>query len=158
MRIRVEGRGPLVLKVPGLISGVELYREEMDLALRAGFRIGALDNSGDRRDDPTPLPESWDGYAAEVADALDRAGARRAVLWGTSFGSSGLPGQPPSFALPERVAGHAAVLPARHPHRRPSVCGSRCTSWARNRRRNAGVRTRLGAVPDRLRHDEPVGD
>ena len=87
MRADVRGlAGPLVVKLSGLAGGVGLYDEEMDAAARAGFRVLALDPSGDRRDDPASGPITWDLYTHEVLAAIERAGETKAILWGTSFG------------------------------------------------------------------------
>jgi len=87
MRMTVHGfDGPPVVKLAGIVGGIHLYNEEVTLAARAGFRVAALDVTGDRRDDPTERRLGWDVYADEVAEAIDRLPASRAVLWGTSFG------------------------------------------------------------------------
>jgi pimeloyl-ACP methyl ester carboxylesterase len=101
VKLRVEGNGPLVVKLAGAAGGVGLYHEEVGAARAAGYRVAELDLSGDRRDDPAPAPLSWDSVASEVARALDRLDARRAVLWGTSFGS--LVGLATAARYPERV-------------------------------------------------------
>ncbi len=86
MRLEIGGEGPLVIKLAGIAGGVRLYREEIEAARREGFRVAALDLTGDRADDPLPGPPSWAGYAGEVAAAIREAGGGPAVLWGTSFG------------------------------------------------------------------------
>jgi pimeloyl-ACP methyl ester carboxylesterase len=87
MRITLHGTGgPLVVKLAGIAGGIRLYDEEIASAVAAGFRVAALDSSGDRRDDPPKQPLNWELYAAEVLEAIDRASASRAVVWGTSFG------------------------------------------------------------------------
>jgi pimeloyl-ACP methyl ester carboxylesterase len=86
MRLSSWGRGPLVVKLAGIAGGVWLYREEMVAAVGAGFRVLALDTTGDRSDDPATAPLGWDSLTDEVVRAVDRHG-ERAVLWGTSFGS-----------------------------------------------------------------------
>ncbi len=87
MRLHTEGSGPLVVKIAGIAAGVGLYHEEIALARRSGFRVAALDTSGDRSDDPATCRLTWDFLAGEVIRALDRLDARRAVIWGTSFGA-----------------------------------------------------------------------
>jgi pimeloyl-ACP methyl ester carboxylesterase len=87
MRLRIAGEGPLVIKVAGLAGGVGLYREAVDAVRAAGFRVGELDTTGDRADDPAGAPISYDSLAAEVLEAIDRSAAPRAILWGTSFGA-----------------------------------------------------------------------
>jgi pimeloyl-ACP methyl ester carboxylesterase len=109
MRVRTAGEGPLVVKVAGLAGGVELFHEELRRARAAGFRVAALDNSGDRLDDPASGSLSWDGLAAEVVEALDRHEAERAVLWGTSFGS--LICLAVAARYPERVRGMLLCTP-----------------------------------------------
>lgn len=87
MRITVHGTsGPLAVKLAGIAGGIRLYDEEIEAVVAAGFRVAALDVSGDRRDDPPTQPLSWDLYASEVIEAIARAGADRAIVWGTSFG------------------------------------------------------------------------
>jgi pimeloyl-ACP methyl ester carboxylesterase len=86
MRLRTEGEGPLVVQLPGLVGGVDLFAEVRARVVAAGFRVAALDNTGDRADDPAPWRLDWDRLAGEVVAALDRLGERDAVLWGTSFG------------------------------------------------------------------------
>lgn len=103
MRLHTRGNGPLVVKVAGLAAGVGLYHEEVRKAREAGFRVAALDTTGDRRDDPASEPITWERLAAEVVEALDRLEARRTVLWGTSFGS--LVCLATAARYPDRVAG-----------------------------------------------------
>jgi pimeloyl-ACP methyl ester carboxylesterase len=86
MRLQVAGTGPLVIKIAGLVGGVGIFDEEIDAARRAGFRVAALDTTGDRSDDPSHVTITWDGLGAELLEAIDRLGAP-AVLWGTSFGA-----------------------------------------------------------------------
>lgn len=89
MRMTVHGTGgPVAVKLAGLAGGIRLYDEEIAAAVAAGFRVVALDISGDRRDDPPKRPIDWDLYADEVEEAIDHASADRAVIWGTSFGCS----------------------------------------------------------------------
>ncbi len=87
MRMTVHGaEGPLVVKIAGIVGGVGLYYEEIACAVGAGFRVAALDISGDRYDDPASSPLGWELYAKEVEEAIDRDSKSRAILWGTSFG------------------------------------------------------------------------
>ncbi|HZN54928.1 MAG TPA: alpha/beta fold hydrolase [Candidatus Polarisedimenticolaceae bacterium] len=87
MRSALRGSsGPLVIKLAGLAGGIALYDEEMEAAAAAGFRVLALDLSGDRQDDPAPAAIGWDLYADEVATAIAACGDARGILWGTSFG------------------------------------------------------------------------
>jgi pimeloyl-ACP methyl ester carboxylesterase len=109
VRLSDGGSGPLVLKIPGLAGGVGLCHEEIDAARAAGFRVVGLDTSGDRADDPAPGRLSWDGLASEVFAALDRLGAERAVLWGTSFGC--LICLAAAARRPERVTGLLLCAP-----------------------------------------------
>ncbi len=102
MRLHAIGAGPLVVKIAGLAGGVRLYREEMEEAARAGFRVAALDTAGDRRDDPAPGRLTWDSMADEVFQAIERLGEERAILWGTSFGC--LVALAAAARRPERVA------------------------------------------------------
>jgi pimeloyl-ACP methyl ester carboxylesterase len=95
--------GPPVVKLAGIVGGIHLYNEEVTLAARAGFRVAALDVSGDRHDDPTKGKLGWDLYAEEVVKAIDSLSAPRAVLWGTSFGS--LVALATAARHPERVSG-----------------------------------------------------
>ena len=104
MQLTVHGNdGPLVVKLAGIVGGIHLYDEEIAVAAGAGFRVAALDVSGDRRDDPPKRPLGWELYADEVAEAIDRASASRAVLWGTSFGC--LVALATAARHPERVSG-----------------------------------------------------
>jgi 3-oxoadipate enol-lactonase len=103
MRIRARGDGPLVVKLAGIAGGTGLYAEEMAAASAAGFRVAALDTTGDRSDDPAPGPITWDALAEDVGRGLDALGSERAVLWGTSFGS--LVALAFAARHPERVAG-----------------------------------------------------
>jgi len=104
VRLTVRGdSGPFVVKLAGIAGGTGLYREEMEAAAGAGYRVIALDTRGDRHDDPSGSPLSWDGFAAEIAGGLDAAGADRAVLWGTSFGC--LVALAAAARLPTRVSG-----------------------------------------------------
>jgi pimeloyl-ACP methyl ester carboxylesterase len=95
--------GPLVVKLAGIVGGVGLYYEEIAAAVAAGFRVAALDISGDRSDDPAPGPLGWELYAREVKEAIDRGSSSRAVLWGTSFGC--LVALAAAARHPERISG-----------------------------------------------------
>lgn len=87
MKLTLHGSsGPWVVKLSGIAGGVRLYDREIAAAVAAGYRVAALDTSGDRKDDPAPGPLTWELFASEVEAAIDMAGAERAVLWGTSFG------------------------------------------------------------------------
>jgi 3-oxoadipate enol-lactonase len=104
MRLTIHGDdGPLVVKLAGIAGGIRLYDEEIAAVVAAGFRVAALDISGDRRDDPPKRPLDWDLYAEEVMEAIDRGGASRAVVWGTSFGC--LIALAAASRHPERVCG-----------------------------------------------------
>lgn len=99
----VMGQGPLVIKIAGIVGGVGLYREGVETAAAAGFRVAMLDTAGDRRDDPAPGPITWDFLAEEVFRALEALGEDRALLWGTSFGC--LVALAAAARRPERVRG-----------------------------------------------------
>jgi pimeloyl-ACP methyl ester carboxylesterase len=104
MRLSIHGaRGPLVVKLAGIAGGIRLYDEEVASVVAAGFRVAALDVTGDRRDDPPDRPLDWDLYADEVQEAIDRALDTRALLWGTSFGC--LIALAAAARYPERVSG-----------------------------------------------------
>lgn len=117
VRLRQLGSGPPVVKLAGLAGGVGLFEEEMAVAAAAGFRVAALDTSGDRADDPAPGPINWDMLAGEVGTALDSMGVDRAVLWGTSFGC--LVALAAAARLPRRVSGLLLCYPP-DPERRPA--------------------------------------
>lgn len=137
MKLQVSGEGPLVMKIPGLAGGVELYHEEMKAAVAAGYRVAALETSGDRADDPAPGPLTWDSLAGEVFEALDRLRAQRAILWGSSFGC--LLAVVSAERAPGRVAGLLLCSP---PYgRMPRFC-ERALRWAFARPR-AELSTRL---------------
>ena len=122
MRSDLRGSaGPLVVKLSGVAGGVGLYHEEMEAAARAGFRVLALDPSGDRRDDPAPGPIGWDHYVREVAVAIDQAGETKAILWGTSFGC--LIALAVAARRPERVQGLLLSHPPDPLRRRPAFAG-----------------------------------
>jgi pimeloyl-ACP methyl ester carboxylesterase len=95
--------GPLVVKLAGIAGGIRLYDEEIAAAVAAGFRVAALDVSGDRRDDPPRGALGWDLYAGEVQEAIDRTLTTRAILWGTSFGC--MIALAAASRYPERVSG-----------------------------------------------------
>jgi pimeloyl-ACP methyl ester carboxylesterase len=104
MKLTLHGSdGPLVVKLSGIAGGVRLYDEEIATAVASGFRVAALDVSGDRRDDPPEGALDWELYAGEVVEAIDRAGASRAAIWGTSFGC--LIALATASRHPERVSG-----------------------------------------------------
>ena len=104
MKLTIHGRnGPLVVKLAGIAGGIRLYDEEIAAAVAAGFRVAALDVSGDRRDDPPSRPLSFDLYADEVQEAIDRAVETRALLWGTSFGC--MISLAAASRYPERISG-----------------------------------------------------
>jgi pimeloyl-ACP methyl ester carboxylesterase len=92
-----------VVKLSGIAGGIRLYDEEIVAAVAAGFRVAALDPSGDRRDDPPNRRITWDLYADEVREAIDRAPAERAAIWGTSFGC--MIALAAASRHPERVSG-----------------------------------------------------
>lgn len=104
MRMIVHGyHGPVVVKLSGIAGGVRLYDEEIATAVAAGYRVVAADISGDRWDDLAGRRIDWDLYAAEVAEAIERASAERAVVWGTSFGC--LVALAAAARYPERIRG-----------------------------------------------------
>jgi pimeloyl-ACP methyl ester carboxylesterase len=131
MRLTVAGEGALVLKVPGLAGGVGLFREAVAAARTAGFRVAALDPSGDRADDPAPGPLTWDALAGDVFRALDQLRAPSAILWGTSFGS--LICLAAAARRPERVRGLLLCAPP-EPGWRPGLHRS-LLRWTSNLRR-----------------------
>lgn len=116
MRLTLDGDGPPVVQLPGLAGGVDLYDEERGRVVAAGFRVAALETSGDRASDPAPGPLSWESMAAEVVQAVDRLDTPRAILWGTSYGS--LLAMVTAALHPERVGGLLLCLPP-NPHWRP---------------------------------------
>lgn len=117
VKLHQIGSGPPVVKLAGLAGGIGLFEEEMKAAAAAGFRVAALDTSGDRADDPAPGPITWSMLAGEVEAALDRMGVDRAVLWGTSFGC--LVALAAAARLPRRVSGLLLCHPP-EPGRRPA--------------------------------------
>jgi pimeloyl-ACP methyl ester carboxylesterase len=121
--------GPPVVKLAGIVGGIHLYNEEVTLAARAGFRVAALDVSGDRHDDPANRKLGWDLYAGEVLQAIDNLSAPRAVLWGTSFGS--LIALATAARYPERVSGLLLTHPP-DPLRRRRL-NVRLLEWAERR-------------------------
>ncbi len=133
MRLHTEGSGPLVVKIAGIAAGVGLFHEEIAVARRSGFRVAALDTSGDRSDDPATCPLTWDFLADEVIRALDRLEARRAVIWGTSFGA--LVCLAVASRFPDRVRGMLLSSPPEPGWRPPLYL--KFYRWALNRRRPA---------------------
>ena len=104
MRLTLHGRnGPLVVKLAGITGGIRLYDEEIAAAVATGFRVAALDVSGDRRDDPPNRRLDWNLYADEVQEAIDRAVDTRAIVWGTSFGC--MISLAAASRYPERISG-----------------------------------------------------
>ena len=130
MRLTVIGEGPLVVKLAGIAAGVGLYREECEAAAQAGFRVALVDTAGDRHDDPAPGPITWDFLAAESHAALDALGARRAVLWGTSFGA--LVALALAARRPMRVAGLLLCHPPNRDAKPPFF--DALLKWAESRR------------------------
>ena len=133
MRLHTEGSGPLVVKIAGIAAGVGLYHEEIAVARRSGFRVAALDTTGDRSDDPATCPLTWDFLAGEVIRALDRLDAPGAVIWGTSFGA--LVCLAAASRFPDRVHGMLLTSPP-EPGWGPQAY-LKFFRWARNRRRPA---------------------
>ena len=130
MRMTVHGTdGPLVVKLAGIVGGIRLYDEEIAVAVGAGFRVAALDVSGDRLDDPPNRQLDWGLYADEVQEAIDRALATRAIVWGTSFGC--LIALAAASRYPERVSGLLLFHPP-DPLWRPRVHRA-LLSWAERR-------------------------
>lgn len=109
MKLRVDGDGPVVVKLGGIAGGVELFREVMDVAVRGGFRVAALDNTGDRHDDPADSPLDWDSFTAEIESVIDTLKTDRAILWGTSFGC--VIALAAAARLPEKVSGILLSFP-----------------------------------------------
>ncbi len=144
MRVRLIGDdGRPVLKIAGLVSGVWMYEEEMTAAASSGYRIAALDTTGDRADDPASQPFSWDTLALETVAAIDRLGADRAVLWGTSFGC--LIALATAARYPERVRGLLLAFPP-EPGARPRLYDAilrRCQR-AQNPDRAVAIAFRIG--------------
>jgi pimeloyl-ACP methyl ester carboxylesterase len=119
VKLTIHGtKGPLVVKLAGIAGGIRLYDEEIAAACSAGFRVAALDVSGDRRDDPPARTLDWDTYGGEVVEAIERAGAARAILWGTSFG--GMIALAASSRRPGRIGGLLLAHPP-DPITRPSL-------------------------------------
>jgi aminoacrylate hydrolase len=132
MKLKVHGTaGPWVVKVSGIAGGVRLYDEEVTAAVGAGFRVIALDTSGDRHDDPAREPITWELLAAEVEAAIAQVGADRAVVWGTSFGC--LVALAAAVRRPARIRGLLLCHPPdalRQPRAYPELL-----AWAARRRR-----------------------
>ncbi|MBZ5638691.1 MAG: alpha/beta hydrolase [Acidobacteriia bacterium] len=142
MKLSAGGDGPLVVKLAGIAGGTGLYAEEMARVAEAGFRVAALDTTGDRSDDPAPGPITWDTLAGDVVRGLDALGSDRAVLWGTSFGS--LVALAVSARRPERVAGLLLCHPP-EPGRLPRPHAA-LVRWASTRRDPERATTVLFAV------------
>jgi pimeloyl-ACP methyl ester carboxylesterase len=143
MRWDVQGRGPTVIKIAGLVGGVQLYREEMAAAVAGGLRVVALDISGDRADDPAIAPHSWATLSDEVIAAADACDAKRPILWGTSFGC--LIALATAARWPERVGGLVLAYPPA-PGWRPELYGT-VLRWAQQRQdpeRSAALLFRVG--------------
>lgn len=124
------GSGPPVVKIAGIAGGVGIFHEQIDAAARAGFRVAALDTSGDRFDDPAPGPLTWDGLATDVHRAIDALSVPRAILWGSSFGC--LVALAAAARGPERISGLLLCHPP-DPHRRPRFQKA-LLRWAEGRR------------------------
>lgn len=133
MRLRTEGRGPLVVQLAGLIGGVDLFAEARHRVVEAGYRVAALDNTGDRADDPAPWRLDWERLAGEVVEALDRLGERDAVLWGTSFGAH--VALATAVRHPERVRGLLLCFPPSLGWRPKLYCAIH--GWVERRKRPA---------------------
>lgn len=119
MNLNLHGdRGPWIVKVGGLAGGIRMYDEEVAATVAAGFRVAALDTTGDRRDDPLEGPLTWDRLAGEVEAAIDRTGADRAIVWGTSFGC--LVALAAAARKPARVCGLLLSHPP-DPRRQPAI-------------------------------------
>jgi pimeloyl-ACP methyl ester carboxylesterase len=130
MKLTVHGtNGPLVVKLAGIAGGIRLYDEEIAAAVAAGFRVAALDVSGDRLDDPPNRQLDWDLYADEVQEAIDRALETRALVWGTSFGC--LIALAAASRYPERISGLLLSHPP-DPRWRPRVHRA-LLGWAERR-------------------------
>jgi pimeloyl-ACP methyl ester carboxylesterase len=110
--------GPVVVKLAGIAGGIRLYDEEIAKAVAAGYRVVAADISGDRWDDLAGRRIDWDLYAAEVAEAIERASAERAIVWGTSFGC--LIALAAAARHPDRIRGLLLCHPP-DPLRRPRL-------------------------------------
>jgi len=109
VKLRVEGDGPPVVKLGGIAGGVELFREEIDQAIRSGFKVAALDNTGDRHDDPVPSTLTWELFTEEIENTLDTLEVDRAILWGTSFGC--VIAMAAAARIPDRVSGLLLSFP-----------------------------------------------
>lgn len=142
MRFRCAGTGPPVLKLAGLAGGVGLYQSEVDAAVQAGYKVGSLDTTGDRRDDPADGPLSWDSLVDEASIALDRLDPNPVILWGTSFGS--LLALAVASRLPHRVRGLLLSLPP-DPDWSPSLHRS-VMRFAERRRRSVAWKAGLFQV------------
>jgi 3-oxoadipate enol-lactonase/3-oxoadipate enol-lactonase/4-carboxymuconolactone decarboxylase len=129
MRVSTRGEGPVVVKIAGMAGGVGLYEEEIAAAARAGFRVAALDTTGDRHDDPMTAPLTWDVVADEVVAAIEGTGSAPAILWGTSYGC--LVALATAARHPDRVAGLLLCHPP-DPRRSPRLY-RRLEAWAMRR-------------------------
>jgi pimeloyl-ACP methyl ester carboxylesterase len=142
VRLRDTGQGIPLIKLPGLAGGTGLYREEVEAAARAGFRVVCVDCAGDRADDPAPGALTWDFLAAEVLGAMDALALDRALLWGTSFGclvalasAARAPGRVSGLLLchppdpRQRPAYQRALLEWTEARRRPDFAARRLFTW-----------------------------
>jgi pimeloyl-ACP methyl ester carboxylesterase len=118
---------------------VGLYHEEVSRIRAAGFRVAAVDTMGDRADDPATAPLSWDLLARDVAEAVERLGTGRAVLWGTSFGC--LVCLATAARYPSRVSGLLLGSPPEPGWRQPLYTA--LLDWAARRRDPARWTARL---------------
>ena len=137
----VSGEGPLVIKLAGIVGGVGLYREGVQHTARAGFRVAAIDTAGDRRDDPARQPITWDFLTSEVLRGYDALGARRAILWGTSYGC--MVALAVAARHPDRVRGLLLGHPP-DPEVLPRIWG-RVLAWTSTRPRPVSVTRALFA-------------
>lgn len=89
LRAMVEGHGPLIVLVHGWPESWYSFRHQIDVLIKAGFRVAAIDVRGFGGSDK---PDAIEAYtlrelAADVAGVIDALGEQSAILIGHDWGA-----------------------------------------------------------------------
>ncbi len=97
-----SGQGPAVVLVHGHSADLRLWELQAPALVQAGYRVVRYDVRGHGRTSASPTGYTWQNYALDLRDLLDRLAVPRAHVVGLSMGG----GIALQFALdfPERVS------------------------------------------------------
>ncbi|MER7128263.1 alpha/beta fold hydrolase [Streptosporangium saharense] len=103
----VEGEGPLVLLVPGMLDSRETYRFLRPLLVRAGYRTATMDIRGCGESSAEWDDYSYEAQGRDIVALIRRLEAGPAVLVGNSYSAGSV--MCAAAEVPELVAGVVPV-------------------------------------------------